>query len=54
VYRNYRFQPWSTAAIARQQTAEVDAMMIELVTIMYTTWQNNYSHIEEFAKYARE
>jgi hypothetical protein len=25
-----------------------------VVGIMYTTWQNNYTHIEEFAKYARE
>ena len=33
---------------------ESGAKVKGVVGIMYTTWQNNYTHIEEFAKFARE
>jgi hypothetical protein len=25
-----------------------------VVGVMYTTWQSNFTHLEEFAKFARE
>ncbi len=33
---------------------ESGAKVKGVIGIMYTTWQNNYTHLEEFAKFARE